>query len=164
MLFYSWQTRYSRLRTYFCALVLFRSRSIAGRGAFKRKKSGYNLAGMHISRTRFVILFIISGFAFLFITSSLLGTTGVRGFPKYPDPIIRTGGDSPIAWKRTVSTIILPIKIVLIGPLALPSVNFLKDDPPPPFIGIYLIFYWTLLASIIHYVLSKIKRAPLIGN
>ena len=113
---------------------------------------------MNISRKKFVILFIISGFAFLFITTSLLGTTGPRGFPQPPDPLVTTGGDSPIAWKRAVSMIILPIKIVLIGPLALPQINFLKEDPPPPFIGIYLIFYWSILASIIHYLLGKLKQ------
>ena len=110
---------------------------------------------MNISRTKFVILFIISGFAFLFITTSLLGSTGPRGFPKHPDSFLGTA--SPIAWKNAGSTVILPIKIVLIGPLLL-STNFLRDDPPPPFIGIYLIFYWTILASIIYYLLGKIKH------
>ena len=110
---------------------------------------------MNISRTKFVALFIICGFVFLFITTSLLGSTGLGGFPQPPDSLL--GIDSPIAWKSTVSTIILPIKIVLIGPLLLPSVDFLKDDPPPPFIGIYLIFYWTILASIIHYLLGKLS-------
>ncbi len=107
---------------------------------------------MNISKKKFVAFFIISGFAFLFITTSLLGTTGPRGFPQPPDPILRTGGDSPIVWKSTLSTIILPIKIVLIGPLALPQINFLKEDPPPPFIGIYLIFYWSILALIFYYL------------
>ena len=114
---------------------------------------------MNISRKKFVILFIISGFVFLFITTSLLGSTGPRGFPKPPDSVLRTGSDSPIAWKSAVSTIILPIKTVLIGPLALPQINFLKEDPPPPFIAIYFIFYWTILASIIYYLLGKIKRS-----
>lgn len=113
---------------------------------------------MSISRTKFVILLTISGFVFLFITTSLLGTTGPRGFPKPPDSVLRTGSDSGVAWKSAVSTIILPIKVVLIGPLALPQINFLKDDPPPPFIGIYLIFYWTILASIIHYLLGKFRH------
>ena len=111
---------------------------------------------MNISRTKFVIFFIISGFAFLFITTSLLGTTGPRGFPKHPDSFLGTA--SPIAWKNAVSTIILPIKIVLIGPLSF-SNDFLRDDPPPPFIAIYLIFYWTILALIIHYLLGKIKHS-----
>ena len=113
---------------------------------------------MNISRKKFVILFIICGFVFLFITTSLLGTTGPRGFPQPPDSILRTGSDSRVAWKRDLSTVILPIKIVLIGPLALPQVNFLKEDPPPPFVGIYFILYWTILASIIYYLLGKLKH------
>jgi hypothetical protein len=111
---------------------------------------------MNISRKKFVIIFLISAFAFLFIITSLLGSTGPRGFPKHPDSFLRTA--SPITWKNSVSTIILPVKIVLIGPLLL-STDFLRDDPPPPFIGIYLIFYWTILASSIHYLLGKIKRS-----
>ena|SRR3989344_4260158 len=111
---------------------------------------------MKISRKKFVILFIISGFVFLSITTSLLGSTGPRGFPKHPDSFLGTA--SPIAWKNDVSTIILPTKVVLIGPLLL-STNFLRDDPPPPFIGIYLILYWTILASIIHYLIVKIKHS-----
>jgi hypothetical protein len=114
---------------------------------------------MSISRTKFVILFIICGFVFFFITSTLLGTTGPRGFPEAPDSVLRTGSDSPVAWKRTVSTILVPIKAVLLGPLALPQVTFLKEDPPPPFIGIYLLFYWTILALVIYYLIDKIKRS-----
>ncbi|MEK7181401.1 MAG: hypothetical protein AAB738_03680 [Patescibacteria group bacterium] len=112
---------------------------------------------MNISRKKFVIFFIISGFAFLFITTSFLGSTGPRGFPKPPDSFLLM--DSPVTWKSTVSTILAPIKIVLIGPLLLPSINFLKDDPPPPFIAIYFIFYWTILALAIHYLIGKIKRS-----
>jgi len=111
---------------------------------------------MNISRTKFVILFIISGFAFMFITTTLLGSTGPRGFPKHPDSFLGTA--SPIAWKNAGSTVILPIKIVLIGPLLL-STDFLRDDPPPPFISIYLIFYWAILALVIHYLLGKIKHS-----
>lgn len=114
---------------------------------------------MKISRTKFIIFFILSGFVFLFVSTSLLGSTGPRGFPQAPDSVLRTGGDSPIVWKRTVSAMIVPIKIVLIGPLLLPSVNFLQDDPPPPFIGIYFIFYWTILAFVIHYLFGRLKRS-----
>lgn len=113
---------------------------------------------MNISRKKFVFFFLVFGFTFLFVTTSLLGTTGPRGFPKSPDTLLRTGSESPLVWKRAVSTIILPIKIVLIGPLALPQVNILKEDPPPPFIGIYLIVYWSILASSIHYLLGKRER------
>ena len=114
---------------------------------------------MNISRKKFVILFVVSGFFFMFITTTLLGSTGPRGFPQPPDSILNTGSDSPIAWKRTVSAIILPLKIVLIGPLALPQANFLKEDPPPPFVGIYFVFYWSILAAVIHSLLGALKRA-----
>lgn len=113
---------------------------------------------MIISRKKFVMSFIFFAFIFLFVSTSLLGTTGVRGFPKYPDSLLRTGGDSLVVWKRVVSTIILPIKIVLIGPLALPQIHFLKEDPPPPFIGFYLIFYWTFLALLLYDLLKKGKN------
>jgi hypothetical protein len=107
---------------------------------------------MNISRKKFVTFFIIFGFAFMFITTSLLGSTGPRGFPKHPDSLLGTA--SPETWKHVASAIILPVKIVLIGPLLLSS-DFLRDDPPPPFIGIYLIFYWTMLASILHYFIKE---------
>src|SRR3990167_5478531 len=109
---------------------------------------------MNISRKKFIILFIVSGFVFMFITTTLLGSTGPPGFPTYPDSFLGTA--SPIAWKNTVSTNILPLKVVLIGPLFL-STDFLRDDPPSPFISIYLILYWTILASIIHYLRRQIN-------
>ncbi|HEY4493017.1 MAG TPA: hypothetical protein VJB98_00105 [Candidatus Paceibacterota bacterium] len=112
---------------------------------------------MRTSRTRFVIYFIISGFVFMFITTSLLGSTGPRGFPKHPDTFLTIA--SPEAWKQTAPAIISPIKVVLIGPLLL-SYSFLQDDPPPPFIGIYLIIYWTILASLIHYLMGRAKQLP----
>ncbi len=113
---------------------------------------------MKMSKRKFIASFLLFGFVFLFVSTTLLGTTGPRGFPKQPDSILATGSDSPTAWKRTVSTVILPIKVVLLGPLALPQVTFLKEDPPPPFIGIYFIFYWSLLALCIHYFLGKMKQ------
>ncbi len=114
---------------------------------------------MSISRKKFVLLFLICGFAFLFISTTLLGTTGPRGFPKPPDSVLRTGSDSGVAWKSTVSGIILPIKIVLIGPVS-PLIEYMRqDDPPPPFIGIIFAFYWTILALILHYLLGKIKHS-----
>lgn len=114
---------------------------------------------MSMPKTKFVFLFIIFGFTFLFVTTTLLGSTGPRGFPKSPDSVLRTGSNSPIAWKRAVSTVIMPIKVVLVGPLALPQINFLKEDPPPPLIGIYLIFYWSILAISIQHFLGRLRLA-----
>lgn len=119
---------------------------------------------MNISRRKFTISFLVFGFVFLFITTTLLGTTGPRGFPQAPDSILRTGSDSPIAWKRTVSAAIVPIKAVLLGPVALPQVHFLKEDPPPPFIGIYFVFYWVLLASILRSLLGIVLRSSSRGS
>jgi hypothetical protein len=113
---------------------------------------------MNISRKKFIILFIIFGFVFMFITTSLLGTTGVRGMPKAPDSALRTGSNSQVTWKRNVSTIILPIKAVLIGPLLVSYDNFLREDPPPPFVAGYYILYWSVLALFIHYLIGKFKR------
>lgn len=112
-----------------------------------------------MSRSQFVFLFIVSGFAFLFATTSLLGTTGPRGFPHPPDSILRTGRNSPVAWKRAVSTVIVPNKAVLIGPLSLPSVNFLEEDPPPPFVAMYFMIYWSILAVSIHYIFCVRHRS-----
>jgi hypothetical protein len=113
---------------------------------------------MNISRKKFVILFLICGFVFLFISNSLLGSSGIRLFPTHDESFLGTG--SPIAWKSAVSIILLPIKIVLIGPL-LPYIEFLRQEPdtPPPFFLIGFIFYWTILALIIHYLLGKLKRS-----
>lgn len=111
-----------------------------------------------MSRRIFIVLFVVSGFAFLFISTSLLGTTGPRGFPHPPDSILRTGENSPVAWKRVASSVLVPIKAVLIGPLLLPGVNFLEEDPPPPFVVMYFIVYWSVLAGGLHCGISTIRR------
>ena len=92
------------------------------------------------------------------VTSSLLGSTGPRGFPKQPDSVLRTGSDSPVAWKRAVAAGIYPIKVVLLWPLALPNSTFLQDDPPPPFVGAYIAVYWCLLALGLHAALGAVSR------
>lgn len=110
---------------------------------------------MSISRTKFVILFLVFGFAFLFMSNALFGTE-VRMFPAHGDSFLGTG--SPVGWKNTVATILLPIKIVLIGPL-LPYIEFLRQEPdtPPPFFVIGFVAYWTLLALGIHYIVTRLK-------
>lgn len=113
---------------------------------------------MTISRKKFVLLFLLFGFAFMAVTSSLLGSTGPRGFPKWPDSVLRTGSDSPVAWKRAVATGLYPIKVVLLWPLALPHSTLLQDDPPPPFVGAYIAAYWSVLALGLHAVLTMVVR------
>jgi hypothetical protein len=108
------------------------------------------LNSMRISGTRFVIIFLVSAVAFQFISNSLLGPE-VRLFPVNGEWFPGTG--SPTGWKSTLATILYPVKFVLIGPL-----SFLgKDpDPVPPVLIIAFGLYWTAMALVIYYLLSKI--------
>jgi hypothetical protein len=105
---------------------------------------------MNMPRIIFVFLFLIFAAAFL------VGTTLLLDQP--PEALFGSG--SQAAWKSTVSTILSPVKIILMGPL-LPFIKFLHQDPdtPPPFFLIGFAFYWIILALVIHYLISKIKRA-----
>ena len=103
---------------------------------------------INIARIKFVVLFLVFAFAFIFCTNSLLDQP--------PESLL--GSESQVGWKSTVSTILSPIKIILIGPL-LPFINFLHQDPdtPPPFFLAGFAFYWTILALIIHYLIGRIR-------
>ena len=105
---------------------------------------------MNISRIKFVLLFLVFAFVFLFVTTGVLDQT--------PESFI--GMKSQVPWKATVSTILSPIKIILIGPL-LPFIQFLHQDPdtPPPFFLVGFAIYWTILALLIHYLAGKMKPA-----
>ena len=105
---------------------------------------------MKTSRTRFVSIFLVLAFAFLFISNSLLGPE-VRLFPANGEWF--PGSESPIGWKSTVATIIYPVKFVLIGPL---SPLFKEPDAPPPVFVIAFAFYWTAIALVLHFLLSII--------
>jgi hypothetical protein len=106
---------------------------------------------MKVSRTKFVLIFLVSVFAFQFISNSLLGSE-VRLFPlngeTYP------GAGSPIAWKSIAAAILYPVKIVLIGPL---SSLFKLPDPAPPVLLFPFAAYWTAIALVLHYLLGKIN-------
>jgi hypothetical protein len=112
---------------------------------------------MKISRTKFVLFFLLFAFVFQFLTNSVLGPD-VRLFPAGNSAAF-LGLGSPIAWKNVVSIILLPVKAVLIGPL-IPFINFLRQEPdtPPPFFLVGFAFYWTLLALGIYYLCAKIKK------
>ncbi|MES1216525.1 MAG: hypothetical protein ABUT20_13500 [Bacteroidota bacterium] len=105
---------------------------------------------MKISGTKFVIVFLVSAFAFQFITNSLLGPE-VRLFPLNGEWYPGTG--SPIGWKNTLATILYPIKYVMIEPL-----SFLgKDpDPVPPVMLVAFTFYWSAIALFLYFLLRKI--------
>jgi hypothetical protein len=103
---------------------------------------------MKISRIKFVLLFLLFAFAFVFGTSLLLDQPPESFF----------GTESQEAWKSVVSNILSPIKIILIGPL-LPFINFLHQDPdtPPPFFLVGFAIYWTFLAMVLYYFIKKIS-------
>src|SRR5882757_2888252 len=105
---------------------------------------------MKISRTKFVTLFLVSAFAFQFISNSLLGPE-VRLFPVNGEWF--PGAGSPIAWKNTVSTILYPFKMVLVGPL---SPLFHEKDPAPPILVFAFALYWAAMALVLYYLISKI--------
>ncbi|MBA4851280.1 hypothetical protein [Emticicia sp. BO119] len=105
---------------------------------------------MKISTTRFIIYFVVSALVFQFVSNSLLGKE-VRLFPMNGD--IFPGAASPITWKSIVSTIIFPIKYILLRPL---SFLFELQDPPPPFLLFAFVLYWTAIAFVIYYLLNKI--------
>ncbi|PWV46512.1 hypothetical protein [Chitinophaga sp. S165] len=109
---------------------------------------------MRTSRIKFVVLFLVAAFVFLF------GTTGL--LDQAPEAFL--GSSAQQGWQSVVSTILSPVKIILIGPL-LPFINFLHQDPdtPPPFFLIGFAFYWTFLALAIHYLLSKMRHQQVKG-
>ena len=99
---------------------------------------------MKLSRTKFVIIFLVSAFAFIIITNLLLQPVNGDWF---------AGTNSSIAWRRTVATIIYPVKIVLVGPLA-PIFN--DPDPAPPIRALACALYWTAIALVLHFLLGKL--------
>lgn len=105
---------------------------------------------MKISRARFVTIFLVSAFAFQFITNSLLGPE-VALFPEngewYP------GAESPIGWRSSLASIIYPVKFVLIEPL-----SFLaqEPDPAPPILLLAFAAYWSGIALVLYYLFGKI--------
>jgi len=99
---------------------------------------------MKISRTKFIIIFLVSAFAFVFITNLLLAPINGDWF---------AGTNSPTPWKRNLAAIIYPVKVVLVGPLA-PIFN--DPDPAPPVRMLACAIYWTVIALVLHFILSKI--------
>lgn len=110
---------------------------------------------MKTSKKKFVSLFLISGFAFLFVYNVTIRSV-VQLLPESGASFL--GTESLTGWKSTVSTILYPVKIVLAGPVT-PLLNL--PDPPPPFLVIAFAIYWTILAVIIHYLIGIIKRSQL---
>jgi len=107
---------------------------------------------MNTSRTKFVLLFVIFAFAFIYGTVFLLDQPAES----------LLGTDSQTGWKHAISTILSPIKIILMGPL-LPAITFLHQDPdtPPPFFLATFVLYWSVLVLILHSLLGRIYKGRL---
>ncbi len=105
---------------------------------------------MKTSWIKFVLLFLIFAFAFIAGTSLLLDQPAEA----------LLGSGSQAGWQSIISTILSPIKVILIGPL-LPFIKFLHQDPdtPPPFFLVGFAFYWTILALTLYFIISKIRDA-----
>jgi hypothetical protein len=99
---------------------------------------------MRLTRKRFVLSFLACGYAFHFLTKFLLNQ---------PSEALWASPEQA-AWQRHASTILSPIKVVLVGPI-----NWLQQDPdpPPPFRLMLFAAYWSVLALGIHHFLSRMK-------
>ena len=97
---------------------------------------------MRLTRKTFVLLFLAFGYAFHFATKFLLNQS--------PEALWASSNQE--AWQRYASTILSPIRVVLVGPI-----NWLQQDPdpPPPFRLILFAAYWSILALGIHQLLSR---------
>jgi hypothetical protein len=100
---------------------------------------------MRSTRKKFVLVFLAAGYAFHFATRFLLNQ---------PSEALWASPDQE-RWQRFVSTLLSPIKVVLVGPI-----NWVQQDPdpPPPFRLILFAVYWSVLALGIHRLLSARAR------
>lgn len=101
---------------------------------------------MHVTRKKFVFLFLGCGFTLHFAAKLLLDQP--------PDALWALPSQEP--WQRNISTVLAPLRVVLVGPI-----NWLMQDPdpPPPFRIILSAAYWSLLAMGIYWLLAWIGRA-----
>lgn len=110
---------------------------------------------MKVSRTGFVIRFLMFGFAYTTATRLLLNQMPASLFGS------DFASEPQAAWQSTVSTMLSPVKFVLMGPLR-PLFNWMLKqdaDPPPPMLLLMFAAYWTVLALVLHYFLRRIKSS-----
>jgi hypothetical protein len=107
---------------------------------------------MKISLKKFIIVFVVAASIFQITTNSILGPE-VKFFPGdgnwYP------GENSSVGWKKTMSSIIHPLKFVFVGPL-----SFLAQEPDgaPPVILLSFLLYWTAMALVLYYAFYFLKK------
>jgi len=115
---------------------------------------------MKASRTKFVSLFVGFGLAYIIATRLILNQMPASLFGS------DFGSEPQAAWQSAVSTMLSPVKFVLMGPLR-PLFNWMLNqdgDPPPPMLLVMFAFYWSILALVLHYFLSKIKHQQTAGR
>ena len=116
---------------------------------------------MTVSKIKFVSLFLVSGFAYVFSTRLILNQMPASLFGS------DFGSEPQAAWQSAVSLVLSPVKFVLMGPLR-PLFNWMlnqKDaDPPPPMLLVMFAVYWTILALVLHYFLSNKKDQQTAGR
>ena len=116
---------------------------------------------MKTSKAKFVVLFLVFGFAYTTSTRLILNQM----------PASLYGSDfasvPQAAWQSSVSMLLTPVKLVLMGPLR-PLFSWMLSqqdaDPPPPMLLVMFAVYWTILALVLHYFLSKIKHQETAGR
>lgn len=107
---------------------------------------------MKISLKSFVVGFLLVAGVFQFTTNSILGPQ-IGFIPAdgnwYP------AENSPIGWKSKLSSIIHPIKFILVEPL-----TFLGQDPDsaPPVILFFYALYWTAIATALYYAIFFFRK------
>ena len=100
---------------------------------------------MRLTRKKFVLRFLGCGYALDFVAKFLLDQPH--------DALGAVPSQAP--WQQHISTILSPLRLVLVGPV----VWLQQDpDPPPPFRVILLAIYWTLLALVAHSLLNSRTR------
>jgi len=107
---------------------------------------------MKVSRSKFVLVFLACAYAYGIATRLILNQM----------PASLYGSDFGIGqapWQNTISRLLFPIKLVLMGPLR-PLFSWMLNqdgDPPPPMLAILYALYWIPLALILHYFLTRKK-------
>ena len=115
---------------------------------------------MKVSRIKFVIRFLVFGFAYIFSTRLILNQMPASLFGS------DFASEPQAAWQSAVSLLLSPVKFVLMGPLR-PLFNWMLNqdgDPPPPMLLVMFAFYWVILALVLHYFLSKLKHQQTAGR
>ena len=109
---------------------------------------------MKVSRSQFVVRFLVFGFAYTTAARLILNQMpGSLSSSNY-------GSVTQASWQIAVSTMLIPIKFVLMGPL-LPLFNWILKqdaDPPPPMLLVMYVFYWVILALVLYFFLGKLKH------